>query len=88
MIPKQEKQSIIKQHAIHIKDTGSTGIQVAILTKNIERLRKHFDMHRKDHHSRLGLLKMVGKRRRLLEYLRGKNFEGYQALIQKLGLRK
>ena len=69
-------------------DTGSPQVQVALLTKRIEQLTEHLRTHRKDHHSRRGLLKLVGKRRRLLNYLQKRDLEGYRALIQELGLRR
>ena len=68
--------------------TGSPEVQIAILTARIEELQEHFDMHKKDHHSRRGLLKMVGKRRNLLAYLKNKDVARYRALIERLGLRK
>lgn len=88
MFTKEEKQEIIEHHRIHERDTGSPEIQVALLTERINQLTEHFKIHKKDHHSRRGLLKMVGKRRRLLEYLKEKNIERYQGLISELGLRK
>jgi small subunit ribosomal protein S15 len=88
MITKDEKKEIIQHHKIHDRDTGSPEVQVAILTKRINQLTEHFKIHKKDHHSRRGLLKMVGKRRRLLEYLKGKDVGRYQTLINELGLRK
>ena len=69
-------------------DTGSPQVQIALLTKRIEQLTEHLRTHRKDHHSRRGLLKLVGKRRRLLDYLQKRDLEGYRALIQELGLRR
>ena len=69
-------------------DSGSTEVQVALLTKKINELSEHFKVHKKDHHSRRGLLGMINNRRKLLKYLKGKNEKGYQALIKKLGLRK
>lgn len=88
MITKEAKQKIIEEFGKDGKDTGSTEVQVALLTKRIEDLTEHFKTHKKDHHSRRGLLKMVGQRRRLLRYLKNTNLEGYRALIAKLGLRK
>lgn len=88
MITKEDKKGIIESHRTHDKDTGSPEIQVALLTQRINQLTEHFKIHKKDHHSRRGLLKMVGKRRRLLEYLKGKDVGRYQALISDLGLRK
>lgn len=87
-VTKDQKNNIIESHRIHETDTGSPEIQVALLTERINQLTEHFKIHKKDHHSRRGLLKMVGKRRRLLEYLKGKSVERYQALIKELGLRK
>jgi small subunit ribosomal protein S15 len=87
-VTKEQKQDIIEHHRIHERDTGSPEIQVALLTERINQLTEHFKIHKKDHHSRRGLLKMVGKRRRLLEYLKGKDISRYQALIGELGLRR
>ena len=83
-----EKKEIVKDFGKKDKDTGSTEVQVALLTKKINELSEHFKVHKKDHHSRRGLLGMINNRRKLLKYLKGKNEEGYQALIKKLGLRK
>ena len=82
-----DKQSVITKHALHEGDNGSTQVQVAVLTERINYLTDHFRQHPKDHHSRRGLLKMVGTRRRLLNYLRRKNLESYRSLIEELGLR-
>lgn len=87
-VTKEQKQHIIENHRIHEHDTGSPEIQIALLTARINQLTGHFKVHKKDHHSRRGLLKMVGKRRRLLEYLKSKSIERYQRLISELGLRK
>ena len=87
MIEKDKKQSIIEEYKTHKADTGSTEVQVAILTARIRELTEHMKVHKKDFHSRRGLLIMVGKRRRLLQYLRNKDFGRYQTLIQRLGLR-
>jgi len=81
------KEDIIKKYQIHDSDRGSAPVQIALLTERINDLRSHFDAHKKDHHSRLGLLKMVGRRRRLLEYVKKGNVEQYRALIKDLGLR-
>jgi small subunit ribosomal protein S15 len=81
------KQPTIAQHQSHATDTGSTKVQVALLTERINSLTDHFKTHAKDHHSRRGLLKMVGTRRRLLNYLKSRDLEGYRALIAELGLR-
>jgi len=82
-----EKDVIIRKHQLHENDRGSAPVQVAILTARINDLRSHFDKHHKDHHSRRGLLKMVGQRRRLLEYLKKTDLERYRELIADLGLR-
>lgn len=87
MIEKEKKQAIIEEYKTHEADTGSTEVQVAILTARIRELTEHMKVHKKDFHSRRGLLIMVGKRRRLLQYLRDKDFTRYQTLIQRLGLR-
>jgi small subunit ribosomal protein S15 len=81
------KEEIIKKHQVHETDRGSAPVQVAILTARINDLRSHFDSHKKDHHSRRGLLKMVGRRRRLLEYVKKTDVERYRELIADLGLR-
>ena len=81
------KEDIIKKYQTHENDRGSTPVQVAILTARINDLRSHFDSHKKDHHSRRGLLKMVGRRRRLLNYLRRTDVARYRELISDLGLR-
>ena len=83
-----EKKEIVKDFGKKDRDTGSTEVQVSVLTKKINELSEHFKIHKKDHHSRRGLLGMINNRRKLLKYLKGKNEEGYQALIKKLGLRK
>jgi len=82
------KQETISKHRQHGSDTGSPEVQVALLSERITHLTEHLKVHAKDHHSRRGLLKMVGVRRGLLDYLRGKSFERYAALIKELGLRK
>lgn len=84
----EAKTDLISNFRTHDVDTGSPEVQIAILTRRIEYLTEHFKAHKKDHHSRQGLLKMVGKRRRLLDYLKGKNFGRYQTIIGQLGLRK
>lgn len=81
------KDDIIKKYQLHENDRGSAPVQIAILTARINDLRDHFDKHKKDHHSRRGLLKMVGRRRRLLDYLRRSDVERYRELIADLGLR-
>lgn len=83
-----QKADIIKKYQLHENDRGSTPVQIALLTTRINELREHFDSHKGDHHSRRGLLKMVGRRRRLLEYLKRTDLEGYRSLIEDLGLRK
>ena len=83
-----EKKEIVKDFGKKNTDTGSTEVQVALLTKKINELSEHFKIHKKDHHSRRGLLGMINNRRKLLKYIKGKNEEGYQELIKKLGLRK
>ena len=88
MLQKEVKQEIITTYAIHEGDTGSPEVQIAILTKRINELTEHLKVNKKDHHSRRGLLKMVGKRRNLLKYLQNKDITRYRAIIEKLGLRK
>ena len=85
---KERKQALIAEYATHEGDTGSPEVQIALLTARISLLTDHLKMHKKDHHSRRGLLKMVGQRRGLLAYLKKKDLEGYRALIEKLGIRK
>lgn len=85
---KTEKKSIIETYAMHEGDTGSPEVQIALLTKRINDLTDHLKTHKKDHHSRRGLLKMVGQRRNLLGYLKKSNIDRYRAIIEKLGLRK
>ncbi|MBO6149369.1 MAG: 30S ribosomal protein S15 [Lachnospiraceae bacterium] len=88
MITKEKKEELIKAYAKKEGDTGSTEVQVAILTERIRELTEHLKVNIHDHHSRRGLLKMVGKRRRLLAYLKAKDIERYRSLIERLGLRK
>ncbi len=88
MITKEKKDQIIKEYATHEGDTGSAEVQVAILTYRINDLNEHLKVHKKDHHSRRGLLKMVGQRRNMLAYLKSKDIERYRNLIARLGLRK
>lgn len=83
-----EKSDILKEHQQSEGDTGSPEVQVALLTANINKLQGHFSDHKQDHHSRRGLIRMVNQRRKLLDYLKGKNVSRYAALIQKLGLRR
>jgi small subunit ribosomal protein S15 len=87
-ISKDEKRQIVERFGHHASDTGSAEVQIAIMTKRIERLTEHFKTHPKDHHSRLGLLKLVGRRRRLLRYLHQRNPSRYRELIGQLGLRR
>jgi small subunit ribosomal protein S15 len=81
------KQAVVAKYRAHGEDTGSTKVQVALLTERINSLTEHFKTHAKDHHSRRGLLKMVGNRRRLLTYLKRSDLQSYRALIEELGLR-
>ena len=87
-ITKEAKTALIKEYKAHEKDTGSPEVQVAILTERINALTEHFKLHKKDHNSRRGLLKLVSKRRRLLDYLKKHDSEKYQGLLEKLKLRK
>ena len=88
MLTKEEKTQVIKDHEVHANDTGSPEVQVAILTNRINYLTQHFQTHNKDYHSKTGLMKMVGRRKRLLEYLKNQDVSRYEALIKKLKLRK
>lgn len=88
MISNEKKAEVIGKHKKHEKDTGSAEVQIAILTERINGLREHFAIHGKDHHSRLGLLRMVGNRRRMLNYLKRTDSHRYLNLIQSLGIRK
>ncbi|MGN0650493.1 MAG: 30S ribosomal protein S15 [Oscillospiraceae bacterium] len=88
MLRKEEKTAVIEENRLHDTDTGSPEVQIAILTKRINELTEHIKVHQKDHHSRRGLLKMVGHRRNLLNYLQKKDIERYRAIIAKLGIRK
>ena len=85
---KAEKADIISEHGLHDTDTGSPEVQVALLTDRITELTEHFQSHAKDHHSRRGLLKLVGRRRNLLDYLKKQDYERYRKTIESLGLRK
>ena len=87
-LTKEAKQEIIGQHGRTDTDTGSPQVQIALLTRRINELTEHLRAHPKDHYSRRGLLKLVGRRRRLLQYLQRRDLEGYRALIQELGLRR
>ena len=82
-----DREEVIKKYQIHEQDRGSAPVQIALLTARINDLRAHFDAHKKDHHSRRGLLKMVGRRRRLLEYIKREDMERYREIIADLGLR-
>ncbi len=88
MLEVTKKKEIIESYKMHAKDTGSAYVQIALLTERINQLSKHFEVHRKDHHSRQGLLKMVSTRRRLLSYLKNEDPKKYEELLAKLGLRK
>ncbi|MBN2289649.1 MAG: 30S ribosomal protein S15 [Candidatus Glassbacteria bacterium] len=87
-ITRQVKAKKIKEFALHERDVGSAAVQIALLTERIRNLTEHFKTHKKDHHSRRGLLKLVGRRKRLLEYLRNQDFDAYKDLIGRLKLRK
>jgi small subunit ribosomal protein S15 len=87
-ITQERKNEIISEYKTHENDTGSAEVQIAVLTESINNLNEHLRTHKKDHHSRRGLLKMVGKRRNLLTYLRNKDVQRYRVLINKLGLRR
>ena len=87
-LTKEAKHDVITEHARSDGDTGSAEVQIAVLTKRISDLTEHLKMHRQDHHSRRGLLKLVGRRRRLLEYLKQRDIERYRDIIAKLGLRR
>ena len=87
MLRKEEKTAVIEANRLHEQDTGSPEVQVAVLTTRINELTEHLKTHKKDHHSRRGLLKMVGHRRNLLVYLYNKDVERYRSLVKKLGIR-
>ena len=87
-LAKETKEQIVTEFRTHEGDTGSPQVQVALLSKRINELTEHFKTHKKDNHSRRGLLKMVGKRRRLLRYLQSSDIDRYRSLIQELGLRR
>jgi len=87
-VTKEEKVELIKKYGKGSNDTGSPEVQIAILTAHINSLSPHFSQHKSDHHSRVGLLKLVGKRRRLLDYLMRKNIERYRKIIEELDIRK
>ena len=86
-LTKDQKDAVINKYRKHDKDSGSPEVQIALLTERINTLGDHFKMHKADHHSRRGLLKMVGQRKRLLSYLKKKDLEGYRNLIKDLGIR-
>lgn len=88
VLVKEKKKEIVKGFKVHEKDTGSPNVQVALLTERINSLAEHFKSHKRDHHSRRGLLRMVSIRRRLLEYMKRSDPSGYQDIIKKLDLRK
>ena len=88
MLATEKKQEIINEFKKHESDTGSPEVQIAILTDRITYLTEHFKIHKKDHHSRRGLLKLVGQRRRLLDYLKGKELDRYKKVIELLGIRR
>lgn len=88
MLDVDKRKGIIGSYQLHEKDTGSPEVQIALLSARIEYLTEHFKAHKKDHHSRRGLLKLVSQRRRLLDYVKNKDVERYRAVIQRLGLRK
>lgn len=84
----EAKRAVIEEYRVHESDTGSPEVQVALLTGRINELTEHFKVHAKDHHGRRGLLKLVGRRRRLLDYLKSNDFDRYKTTIDRLGLRK
>ena len=88
MLDTEKRKGIITDYQLHEKDTGSPEVQIALLSGRIEYLTEHFKMHKKDHHSRRGLLKLVGQRRRLLDYVKKKDVERYRVIIQRLGIIK
>ena len=87
-LSKDHKQKVISEHRLHGTDTGSPEVQIALLTERINHLTDHMKLHKKDFHSRHGLLKLVGQRRRLLDYLKDRDIESYRAVIAELGLRR
>jgi small subunit ribosomal protein S15 len=88
VLDSEKRKEVISNYQLHLLDTGSPEVQIALLSARIEYLTAHFKSHKKDHHSRRGLLKLVGQRRRLLDYLKKKDVERYRSAIQRLGLRK
>jgi len=87
-LTKERKTEIVKEFGVSDTDTGNTNVQIALLTERINQITEHLRENKKDHHTRYGLMKLVGQRRALLNYLKGKDIEGYRALIKKLGIRK
>lgn len=87
-LTKDQKDEVVKKHQLHDKDTGSPEVQIALLTERIEYLTEHMKLHKKDFHTRHGLLKLVGQRRRLLNYLMDRDIESYRDVINRLGLRR
>jgi len=87
-VVQERTREIVQTNRLHATDTGSPEVQIALLTNRIGYLTEHFKVHRKDHHSRRGLLKLVGQRRRLLDYLKQREFQRYKGLIERLGIRK
>ncbi len=87
-LAQEKKQELINEYQVHESDTGSPEVQIALLTERINHLTEHFKVHKKDHHSRRGLFKLVSQRRKLLNYLKNKNIERYQKVINRLGIRK
>jgi small subunit ribosomal protein S15 len=87
-LTKDQKQGIIEKFRVHEKDSGSPEVQIALLTERIKQLTGHFQVHKKDFHSRRGLLKLVGQRRRLLDYLKSRKIDKYRSIVKELGLRK
>jgi len=86
-LPGDRKQTLIQEYRLHESDTGSPEVQIALLSERIATLTEHFKVHKKDHHSRMGLLRLIGKRRGLLEYLKRNDPDRYRALVTKLGIR-
>lgn len=87
-VTQERTREVVQSYRQHATDTGSPEVQIALLTNRIGYLTGHFKTHRKDHHSRRGLLKLVGQRRRLLDYLKGRDFQRYKSVIERLGIRK
>lgn len=87
-LEKEQKKQLIQEYATHPGDTGSPEVQIALITHRLKYLNEHFSQHKKDHHSRRGLLKLVSKRKKLISYLKNKDIYRYKAVIEKLGIRK